>query len=638
MPEACLLATLGHDPHTQGLFRVARIAGKAGLTAHVLPPGSSLETVVAQIRRLDPLWLGFSYRLSPMIAVQEFRQCLQRLAAENLLRHSTGVSRRIALAGLPESMQAIQRIHSELPCKVWTMTQDRDLMRGCARVLEFFDVPERKRAGILAEFRPEFYPARFSELDQLAAEVVANDDYRNEPPLPVPSEHARRSYVQRIQESDTPLLRTHFGIPAPTIAPTVEGITALAEARVVDEISLGSSDLSQRYFGDPGAFLGRKNDGGVPYSTFEHLVELFAASRRGNFPGMKPYAHVVDLVPFVGTCLAAGMLTGAHQAVPLFWFNQLDGRGPTPLRESIRDHQAAVRELARHGIPVEMNDPNHFSSRWAHDTIVATDFALITAVMLAQGVRDLVLQFQFNKPRETSDHADLAKMLAGLDLANDLVAGSRGSPRLWRETRTGIDSFDPEVDAARFQLARSTFLQLLLEPHVIHLVSYCEATHAAGVDDVIDSSRLVRRCIRIFRRHANELLRLREDPIVVQRRAHLVAEARTTLRHIAALDGGPFPEPETTLPLLAHRLADPDALARTLETGIMAAPGIFHPGYAAARNIVTAPIASGFIECLDPETGEVQSEADRLGCWRDTGSVNRPHFKTSTANLVSSSP
>lgn len=612
MAQACVLATLGNDPHTQGLFRVARIAHKANVAAHVLPPGSSLEAVFAQVHHADPGWLGFSYRLSPEVAVQEFRRCLGRLAAEGLLQRPNNACRRVALAGLPEAMRAIESVRADLPCAVWTMPQDRDLIRSCTRVLEFFDVPETERRGILDELRPELFPARFSELDELAREVAGNDDYRNEPPLPAPSLRARTSYVQRIRESDMPLLRTHFGIPAPTIAPTVAGITALAEARVVDEISLGSSDLSQRCFGDPNAFVGRKNDGGVPYSTSEHLVELFQASRRGNYPGMKPYAHVVNLVPFVDTCLRAGMLVGAHQAVPLFWFNELDGRGPTPVRESIREHLAAVGELARRGIPVEMNDPNHFSSRWAHDTIVAVDYGLITAVMLAQGVKDLILQLQFNKPRETSDHGDLAKMLASLDLAEALVAQSGAGARVCRETRTGIDSFDPDADAARHQLARSTFLQLLVRPHVIHLVSYCEALHVAGADDVIDSSRLVRRCIRVFRRHAQELLRLRYHPLVAERRAQLVFEAQYTLRHIAALDGSIPPEQEAPLASMVGRLADPDVLLRALETGAMAAPGIFHAGYPAARNIVTAPLAHGFIECLDPTTGVIMREAERL--------------------------
>lgn len=612
MAQACVLATLGDDPHTQGLFRVARIAQKAGLVAHVLPPSSTLDTILEEIHRTDPAWLGFSYRLSPEIAVREFRRCLGRLAAEGMLRRSHGGLRHVALAGLPESMQAIESVRADLPCPVWTMPQDRDLMRGCARVLDFLDVTARDRMAILEELRPELFPPRFAELDELASEVTANDDYRNEPPLPAPSERARTSYIMRIRESATPLLRTHFGIPAPTIAPTVEGIATLAEARVVDEISLGSSDLSQRHFGDPHAFVGRKNDGGVPYSTFKHLVELFQASRRGNFPGMKPYAHVVNLVPFIDTCLRAGMLAGSHQAVPLFWFNELDGRGPMPVRESIREHQAAVRELARCGIPVEMNDPNHFSSRWAHDAVVAVDYALITAVMLAGGVNDLILQLQFNKPRETSDHGDLAKMLASLDLAEEMIASCGLSAHLWRETRTGIDSFPPDKCAARHQLARSTFLQLLVQPHVIHLVSYCEALHVAGVEDVIDSSRLVRRCIRVFQKQAPELLRLRIHPLVAGRRAQLAAEARVTLRHIAAIDRDRPPLPTAPLATLAPRLANPDVLMRALETGVMAAPGIFHPGYPAARRVVTAPVAHGFIECIDPATGAPMDEATRL--------------------------
>jgi hypothetical protein len=610
MHGVCVLATLGGDRHTQGLFRVARIAGKAGIVAHVLPPGSSVDEILDRVQEVDPVWLGFSYRLSPEIAVQEFRSCLARLAAAGQLQRPSGTARSVALAGLPEAMKAVEDLRSTLPCRVWTMPQERDPMRACRRVLEFFEVPPRRQNQILEELHSELFPPRFPILDELAKEAAGNDDYRNEPPLPVPSEDARRSYVQRIAEMEMPLLRTHFGIPAATITPTAEGIAALAEARVVDEISLGSSDLSQRYFGDPAAFVGRKNDGGVPYSTFEHLVELFQASRRGNYPGMKPYAHVVDLVPFIDTCIRAGMLRGAHQAVPLFWFNELDGRGPMSLRESLREHVAAVEELARRGIPVEMNDPNHFSSRWAHDAIIVVDYALITAVMLASGVKDMILQLQFNKPRETSDHGDLAKMLAGLDLAGEMVAGS--GARLWRETRTGVDSFDPDPDTARHQLARSTFLQLIVNPHIIHLVSYCEALHIAGVEDVLDGSRLVRRCVRVFRRHRKDLLRFQQDPLVVERRAHLASEARATLRHIAALDGTEPSPAEAPLSTLVRRLADPEVLFRALDTGALAAPGLFHPGYSAARNVVTAPVAHGFIECLESETGAIRREADRL--------------------------
>lgn len=616
MAPVCLLATVADDPHTQGLFRVARLAREAGITAHVLPPGTPAEVLLERVRALDPEFLGLSYRLSPEVGLRELTGILGRLHEAGLLRRAGAGPRKVAVAGLPETMQRIEAQRAALPCPVHTMAQDTDRVRSARRVLGFLEVPEARQAEVLARLAAEYAPPRIALLDELAREVAAGDDYRNEPPLPVPSEAARASYVRRIEESDLPLLRSHYGVPAPTIQPTVEGIERLAAARVLDEVSLGSSDLSQRFFGHPEAFEGRKNDGGVPYRTFEDLVALAGAARRGNFPGVKPYAHVVDLVPFVETCLRAGMLRGAHQAVPLFWFNELDGRGPHTVAESLREHQATVRALAAHGLPVEMNDPNHWSSRWAHDTIIAVDYALITAVMLQAGVRDLVLQLQFQKPRETGDYADLAKMTASLELAGELLPPG-GAHRIWREVRTGIDSFDPDLGVARHQLARATLLQLYVEPSIIHLVSYCEAIHVAGDEDIVDSSRLVRRAVRVFRRHRDALREALDTGEVRERRAHLVAEARVLLRAIAELaPGGPVPE-KTPLRTLGPRLADPEALHQALSRGLLAAPGIFHPGYPAARGVATGVLAHGGLDALDPETAQPLREAHRLARLRD---------------------
>jgi len=396
---------------------------------------------------------------------------------------------------------------------------------------------------------------------------------------------------------------------------------------VIDEISLGSSDLSQRYFGKPEEFARRKNDGGVPYKTFDDLVELAEATQRGNFPSVKPYAHVVDLVGFIDTCINAGMLTGAHQAIPLYWFNELDSRGPMTVPESIREHLAAVRRLAQLGIPVEMNDPNQWSSRWAHDTLICADYGLITAVMLSAGVRDLVLQMQFNKPRETGDLADLAKMTASLELANELLPRGSDRPRIWTQTRTGVGYFDPDPDTARFQLARSTFLQMMISPHIIHVVSYCEADHAATVKDIVESSKLVRRCVRIFKQHEPELTKYLRDPMgdaspVVERREFLLKEARFLLQSIARLgQGSDIVRPVSrdvdgsNLRLLVPSLARARTLTEALRRGYLAAPGIFHPAYPAGRRLTTGPTQNGFIDCLDLQEGKrasVMQEEARL--------------------------
>lgn len=617
MTMHCVLCTLGNDPHTQGLFRIRRMVEKAGIVCHVLPPGASEEVILQAIHDHDPLFLGLSYRLSPDVGVRLFQGLLGRLAQSGLLKQQHGEAvRKVALAGLPETMRAMQDIASSLPCPIWTMAQDNDRMRGASRVLDFFGIQGALRTQILSALHAEWFPPRIEALDVLAKQVVANDAYREEPPLPIPSQEARHSYTKRIEDSPIPVLRVHFGVPDKTIRPTVEGIARIASERVIDEISIGSSDLSQRYYGKPHVFAERKNDGGVPYQVFDDLVAMVEAAQRGNYPSLKPYAHVVDLVEFVRDCVRAGMLIGAHQAVPLYWFNVLDGRGEMSVPESIVEHIAAIRELVKYGIPTEMNDPNQWSSRWVHDTVFCADYALISAVMSQNGSRDLVLQMQFNKPRETSDFADLAKMTAGLELARQVIAKAPQRPKIWRETRTGIDSLDPDPAIAKYQLARSTLLQMMVQPHIIHQVSYCEADHIATAEDVIDSSKLVRRAVRVFQQHQHELLPYLKDPKVVERRAFLLSEAEFLLQQIAKLSALPYPSPALlsagpSLDALAPLLADPQALALAIERGYMAAPGIFHSRYQ-VKHLVTGPQPHGGMDCLDPSTFEPMKEAQRL--------------------------
>ncbi len=598
--------TLGGDPHTEGLFKAARIAKRAGFEAHILSPTEQEEGIRQWLLTHDPVFVGLSYRLTPAVGIRLLSDLLRRLEREGLLLRANGQPRRIAFAGLPETLRQAREAAGSLPCPLFLISQSGHARDRAAQVLDFLDVADRTRADVMRQLEAELFPPMIPVLDQLA-EAVVSSDYHAEPPLPLPSEEARTSLPARMRESRRPLLRTHFGLPGESITPTVAGIREIAAARVVDEISLGSSDLSQRYFGKPDLFRQYKNDGGVPYATADDLVALFDATRCGNFPAIKPYSHVIDLVPFIGTCLKCGHLIGAHQAVPLFWFNELDGRGPTPVKESIREHLQAVRVLAEHGIPVEMNDPNQWSSRWAHDALIVTDYALIAAVMAQAGVRDMLIQMQVNKPSETGDYADLAKMLAGLDCIGAIRQGQSAPPAVWRETRTGIESMPPDPDQARRQLARSTLLQMLLSPDMIHLVSFCEADHAATPSDIIESSQLVRRAVRLFQLHTPDLRPFLNAPAVQDRRHHLAEEAQVVLEAIAALHPAYAKQP---LSRLAPLLADPDVLHAALARGYLSAPGIVHPRY---RNdtLVTAPGTHGGFDAVSLE-GQPLGESDRL--------------------------
>ncbi len=607
MKKTYLAFTVGNDPHTEGLFKSAHIGRLANIDCHVLAPGKTIDEIAEAIKHYEPDFIGISYRLTPEIGVKEFTYILHKLEELGLLTKENGERRKIALAGLPKTIEILEKKKNILPCEVFLIPPETDPLAKAISVLDYFEVFGSRREKALAQLEEEMFPYRIKELDQLAEEVIAGEKYRLEPPLNVPSEKAKVSLTYRYEEAGRPLIRTHFGIPSDSIYPTVEGIKVIADAKVVDEISLGSSDLSQRYFGRPEEFENRKNDGGVPYKDYDDLVMLFKATRRGNYPSIKPYAHVYDILNFIDICIEAGMLIGAHQAIPLFWFNELDGRGPLSVSESIDEHILAVKKLAKLGIPVEMNDPNQWASRYAHDTLIVADYALITAVMVTSGVKDRIYQFQFNKPVETGDLADLAKMSAAIEISN-IIAQYKPSSKMWKQTRTGIEYLSPDMEKARYQLARSTLLQMIIDPQIIHLVSYCEADHAATPEDIIESSQIVRRAIRLFEENKPDLIKYMNDPIVLERKEHLIKEASFLLEEIAKLN------PLYTgchLSELAPYLANNDTLKKAIKTGYMAAPGIMHPSYR-QEHLLTKPTKYGFIDAIDFETYKVLSEEERL--------------------------
>lgn len=597
--------TLANDPHTEGLHNASKIAALGGVESIILPPSLDYEPFYEAIAKNRPHFIGLSYRQNEEVAVRELFKVVNYFSSTGLVKADDDV--KIQFAGLPKTIRILEDKVKELPLKV-------DLVKASPRVLErvtetvdYFEITH-DREVIIQKVYEELVPKGIEIFNQLADEAVRNDDYKNEPPLPIPSVKACQDYITRIKESDLPVLRSHFGIPDKTIKPTVEGIRFLAESRVLDEVSLGSSDLSQRYFGHPEMFEQLKNDGGVPYKDFADLVALYQASRYGNFPGVKPYCHVTDLVGFVHQCLEAGMLKGVHQAVPLFWFNELDGRGPALVRPNIKEHFACVRELAKNGIPVEMNDPNQWSSRWAHDTIIVTSYALVSAVMTMCGVENMVLQMQFNKPKETGDYADLAKMQAGLEMARRLSLGRRNPAPIFRETRTGIESLSADMTLAKWQLARSTFLQMCMDPHIIHIVSYCEANYAARPADIIDSSRLIRRAVKIFRQHKEDIMKEVNVPIVNERREYLIKESSWLVNEIAKLHPHYQPCP---IEAMAQYVGDADVLATAIERGYMSAPGIVNEKY--KGHFITKPLKYGMINVVDDYNNpRIMTEKERL--------------------------
>ena len=185
--------------------------------------------------------------------------------------------------------------------------------------------------------------------------------------------------------------------------------------------------------------------------------------------------------------MLARTINNAWCAIPLFWYTQLDGRSPRPLREAIPETQALMRWHAEHGIPVEMNESHHWSLRDAPDVVAVVAAYLAAYNARAAGVRDYVQQLMFNNPPSTSPTMDLGKMLAKLELVESL---QNERFRVWRETRGGLTSYPPDPSVARGHLAATVALQMQLKPHIVHIVGHTEAHHATTAAELIEACRI----------------------------------------------------------------------------------------------------------------------------------------------------
>jgi hypothetical protein len=282
-------------------------------------------------------------------------------------------------------------------------------------------------------------------------------------------------------------------------------------------------------------------------------------------------------------------------AIPLFWFNQMDGRGPWDLAGSIREHQKVMAWYGERNIPVELNEPHHWGMRDAPDVIFVVSAYLSAYNARAFGVGDYIAQLMFNSPPGLTDGMDLAKMLAVLELIAPLAGPDF---RIWRQTRTGLLSYPVDIAAARAHLAASVYLQMALRPHIVHVVGHTEANHAATAEDVIEACLLARQVIKNALAGAPDMT---ADPAVQARREELVYEAQATLAAIQAL----------AEPGIADPLTDPTTLAKAVTAGVLDAPHLRQNPFAPGQ-IVTGIDVRGACVTLDPVSRQALAEPGRL--------------------------
>ncbi|MCX7839866.1 MAG: glutamate mutase L [Anaerolineae bacterium] len=343
--------------------------------------------------------------------------------------------------------------------------------------------------------------------------------------------------IQQVRERENrPIIRAHIGIAAETIEPTIEGIEKLADAGALEIVSLAPDQTSQEMLAkfirgeeDPSKYLA--GQGGAPIRTIEDLKRLKAATQRGNYPMTRIYSGTDELLELAK--LWEKYLNICFPAVPIFFYNQLDGRGPISIHDSFREHYDLIRYWASVGKPCEINDPHQWGLRYASDDMQVTDHVLVGLMALKLGIKNYVMQMMFELPPEISALDDLAKMKAAYELIEPLTR--HYDFHIIKQTRSGLPSFPPDLYQAKGHLAFGIYTQLYLEPDILHVVTHSEAHHEAKAEDIIESCQITKQvCWDFVKGHVPNIW---ADPWVKNRIAELKRNAMYNVLHGALLGG-----------------------------------------------------------------------------------------------------
>jgi methylmalonyl-CoA mutase cobalamin-binding subunit len=481
-------ASIGDCVHVAGIMNFFRIAEDIGFETVFLGPAVSIEECVDAIARSDAKYVAISYRLTPDNGINYLQSFITAITNRNLTDRVYLLGALPALSEKAQKLDFFQRI-----------------FEGGESVNEVLNI--------------------FNQIGSKSSDKV----------------HYASNLVDRIKsKAPFPVLRAHFGLPS--MEDTVKGINHIAKSQALDVISIAPDQAAQEWLHRPETLCQQpEGSGGVPIRSKEDLHTLYQASRVGNKPLLRIYSGTQDLLKngqwFHET------LHNAWAAIPIFWYSELDGRGPSKLQDAIQEHFDAIRWHAKQGIPVEINDPHQWGLRMAPDHLVVAVAYLAAYVAKSLGVKTYVEQLMFNTPSGNTWKMDLARVLAMIEIVQPLIDENF---KILKETRAGLAYLAPKTEVAKGQLAASTLLQMSVRPEILHIVSYCEADHAAHPEDIVDSAMLIQRVIQDA---IHGIPDFSGDKEILERKEGLLRDAHTLLAGILALGAkkhiqDPFLSPE----------------------------------------------------------------------------------------------
>ena len=523
--------SIGNCVHIAGVYEFLRMAEKYNHKTNFLGAAIDVKRFVFEIKEFNPDIICISYRLTAKGLISILNNFFSLLKKEKL---SEG--KLFYFGGTPECIEVAKKYK-----------QFNHFFKGEENydiITQALDFSHQIQAKEDNDFETSLFDIKIAETKQSKAD---------------------NEYV-------LPMIRHHFGLP--TLKETIDGIKKIADAKVVDVLSIATDQNAQEFFFNP-----EKIDddltgaGGVPVRTEDDMNALYDASQRGNYPRLRIYSGTRDLMKWAD--MSVRTINNAWAAIPLFWYSELDGRSKRKLEDSITENMKVIKWYAERNIPVEINDSHHWSLREGADVTAVFDAYLVAYNAKKLGVKTYISQLMLNTPRLTTPKMDIAKMLAKIEFIQELEDDSF---KVLKQIRAGLTHFSTDIDVAKGQLAASTVLAIALKPEIIHVVSYSEASHAATPENVIESCRIVKGVIRNMWKGLPDLTK---DKDVIERKNYLLEEARK-LKSISL---------EYFKDDVDDPLSNPKYLAKLIKTGFLDAP-----------QLKGNPVALGVIKTL-PNNG-----------------------------------
>lgn len=526
------------DVHTMGVYTIANLLRDCGYKVYVSK--DDVNEAVEQIHKINNYslvkkWivdnkinrLGFSYRLDPQEGSDYFMSLYMHLKSDNMFEEQGGQLTQIFFAGLPDTCDIVR---GKTNGEVLVFPGNESPIQS----LTMLKVPEQLMPQALNQKNP-YDDMRWD----FAKKMIESERYKLEPA----QDHYgyptcgtdTDSYVDRLNyarsKHSLPIIRTHSGPYNPNRMEALKEYSSwcrdLAQSKLLDVLSIGSSQLTQSNFGED--WEGKPNGGGVPVNS---EVEYRVIKEEANPMLVRTYSGTKD-VPGLAR-IHERCLNISWHALSFWWFNELDGRGHNSLLDNLKEHFEAVRWIVTSGKPVEPNVPHHFSFRGADDiTYIITGY-LAAKACKKMGVKHLILQNMLNTPKYTTGVQDLAKGRTLLKLVRELEDDTF---RISLQSRAGLDYFAPDLEEAKVQLAAVTCLMDDLEPEndnspeIIHVVNYSEAVRLATPPIIKESIKITLCALHEYRmaRAMGKIPNMKYDNEVKEREDALYAEAKESI-------------------------------------------------------------------------------------------------------------